>query len=87
MLGDKDEPSVAVLQHDAGAADQTTGVGSRVCSGPGHHTRAGRVDQPRPGRGQIQTPVTGESEERGQYKALCEHVLFSFIEIFLINAG
>lgn len=83
MLGDKDEPSVAVLQHDAGAADQTTDVGSRVRSGSGHHARARRVDQPRPGRGQIQTPVTGEPEERGQYKDLCERVT----EIFLINAG
>lgn len=72
MLGYKDESSVAVLQHDAGAADQTTDVGGRVRSGPGHHARARRVDQPCTGRGQIQTPVSGEPEKRGQYKALCE---------------
>lgn len=72
MLGYKDESSVAVLQHDAGAADQTTDVGSRICSGLGHHARARRVNQPCTGRGQIQTPVSGEPEKRGQYKALCE---------------
>lgn len=72
LLGYKDESSVAVLQHDAGAADQTTDVGGRVRSGPGYHARARRVDQPRTGRGQIQTPVSGEPEKRGQYKALCE---------------